>query len=93
MTHGCNFEIIRPENRVKMLIKLREMGFVARLHAYEYVIGNGKKIVGIFMLRPEKCILEIFPSPFSSKEEAMEIIRVFKENFPLKGVVVHAVKM
>lgn len=92
MTHGCRFQISLPDNRIKILSKLRERRLVARLHAYEYVIGNGKKIIGVFILRPEKCILEVFVSPLSEIDEVTEIIHVFKESFPLKGVIVH-VKM
>jgi len=40
------------ENRLKLLRLLRERGYYVRMHAYEYLVGNGKELVAIVILEP-----------------------------------------
>jgi len=40
------------EGRLRLLFRLREAGFLVRMHAYEYIVGDGRRLVAILLLEP-----------------------------------------
>ena len=40
------------EKRLELLEKLRERGAYVRMHAYEYLIGDGRSFYAILLLEP-----------------------------------------
>ena len=45
--------------RLLLLERLREEGLLVRMHAYEYVVGDGRNLVAIVILEPSKKMAEI----------------------------------
>lgn len=45
--------------RFLLLERLREEGYLVRMHAYEYVVGDGRSLVAIVILEPSKKMAEI----------------------------------
>ncbi|OYT66039.1 hypothetical protein B6U74_02035 [Candidatus Bathyarchaeota archaeon ex4484_205] len=45
-------KIIRYEDRLRLLWKLRRQGLKVRMHSYEYFIGDGKRFIGVLCIYP-----------------------------------------
>jgi len=42
------------QGRLRLLYLLKDSGFYVRMHAYEYVIGDGKRFIAIVLLEPSR---------------------------------------
>ena len=93
MAKECSLDIMLPEKRIHLVSLLRKSGFTARLHAYEYVVGDGEVLIGVFVLRPDNCVLEVFPTPFAELDKIEQVIRVFREVFRIRGINVYGVSV
>jgi len=44
--------LLNHHGRWKLAKALREKGFYVRMHAYEYLVGDGRKLLAIVLLEP-----------------------------------------
>ncbi len=49
-----------PSARLKLLLELRRRGLYVHMHAYEYILGYGGRIVGVMLLEPWKSTAELY---------------------------------
>jgi len=75
-------KFIMFSNRLKLLYKLKEKNFYVRMHAYEYIVGTGDKMVAIILLEPNKNSVDILKLKRSKGWEIKEIISTIKSLDP-----------
>ncbi|QOJ79104.1 hypothetical protein IG193_01155 [Infirmifilum lucidum] len=49
-----------PGARLKLLLELRRRGLYVHMHAYEYILGYGGRIVGVVLLEPWRGTAELY---------------------------------
>ncbi|RLE70780.1 MAG: hypothetical protein DRJ43_01275 [Thermoprotei archaeon] len=69
--------LLDPRARLELLMKLRERGFYVRMHAFEYLIGDGNKFIAILLVDPRGRIemLEL-------SSEAVGVVQLIKTLLP-----------
>ncbi len=62
------------EKRLELLWELKKRGFYVRMHAYEYLIGDGDKFKALIFLEPEleRAILKILDDSVVETRKAIE---------------------
>ncbi len=76
--------------RYAVLYSLRKAGYYVHMHAYEYVIGDYRRLIAVLLLEPLSCKAEIYPVPGSPREKLESLIKVLNRVMPGIKVVVHA---
>ena len=62
--------------RLELLWRLKKHGFYVRMHAYEYLIGDGDKFQALILLEPElkRAILKILNNSAGNVKNIIEEI-------------------
>jgi len=62
------------EKRLKLLWELKKRGFYVRMHAYEYLIGDGDRFKVLLFLEPEleRAILKILDNSVARTRKTIE---------------------
>jgi hypothetical protein len=58
-------------NRVRLAWMLRERGVYVRLHAYEYLLGFGGRILGVLLLEPSRGVASLYLSERSEASDRL----------------------
>ena len=77
--------------RLALLEALRGRGFYVRMHAYEYLIGDGAKLVALLLLEPWVSKGELIRLRGASEAVVKEIVSSVKEVDPGLRLVVREV--
>ncbi len=76
----CYHMLSRLDYRLKLLFSLRERGYYVRMHAYEYIIGNGEELIAILIVDPIKEKIEVLRIP-TFKGSLEGLIRTIRETY------------
>ena len=75
------------ENRLRLLRQLKKHGYFVRMHAYEYIVGDGEKFIAIILLEPyfnRAAILWLSRQNTRDKNKVLEIRRKIDENIKIE---------
>jgi len=81
------------ENRLKLLYRLKEDNFYVRMHAYEYIVGTGDRIVAIIFLEPSRNLAEVLQLERASKCDIERVVTAIKDLDPTIRVIVKSPKV
>jgi len=70
------------EKRLELLYKLKDNGFYVRMHAYEYIVGTGDRIVTIILLEPNRNVVEVLRLERASDRDIERVITTIKSLDP-----------
>lgn len=80
LVNKSNF--IMFEKRLELLHKLKEESFYVRMHAYEYIVGTGDKIIVIVLLEPNRNVVEVLRLERANNNDVKRIVATIKNLDP-----------
>jgi len=92
MRVSCSF-LWRFDERIELLSYLKEKGFYVRMHAYEYLVGYGGKLLGIIFLDTINCRVEVFAVPGVEERMLRRLVEMLSSKYPDVGVEVYGLSV